>query len=139
MKHKTILLLSFLAIISCKKEGKNQENKTLDNTNNIELTEKQNNGLITLKGKFIFYDGAGVIQTNTQIYGVLPNSKVNELNTLAQQYKNQPTDMVQVEIRGHISNQKNDTILWENKIEIIEILNVSPENTSNNIIKLGDK
>ena len=139
MKHKIILLLSLLAIVSCKKEGKNQEDETLVSNKNVELIEKQNNELITLKGEFIYYNDAAVLQTNTDIYGVLPNKKVTELNTLAQQYKNQPTDMVQVEIRAHISNQKNDTILWENKIEIIEILTVSPANTNNNVIKLGDK
>ena len=32
--------------------------------------------------------------------------------------------MVQVEIRGKITNKKDDKILWENKVEIVEILNV---------------
>ena len=33
--------------------------------------------------------------------------------------------MLQVEIRGKITNEKHDKILWENKVEIVEILKCS--------------
>ena len=46
--------------------------------------------------------------------------------------------MIPVEIRGKITNKKDDKILWENKVEIVEILNVSePKPEENNVVKLG--
>ena len=66
------------------------------------------------------------------------NDKLHELNQLTEKYKTVPTDMVPVEIRGKITNEKDDVILWENKVEIVEILNVfEPEKTDNDIVELG--
>ena len=36
-----------------------------------EKTAKQSDGLTLLKGEFVYYDGAAVLQTNSEIYGVL--------------------------------------------------------------------
>lgn len=92
-----------------------------------------------LKGEFVYYDGAAVLQTQDEIYGVLITDKMHELNKKAEAYKSEPTDMVQVEIRGKITNKKDEKILWKNKIEIVEILNViAPEEEDNNVVKLGN-
>tara|TARA_R110002050_G_scaffold94765_1_gene197121 strand:- start:115685 stop:116056 length:372 start_codon:yes stop_codon:yes gene_type:complete len=93
-----------------------------------------------LKGEFVLYEDAAVIQTDSIIYGVIINKKAHELNEQAKQYKKAPTDMVKVEIRAKVSTQKDDKILWDNKIEIVEILNVSASNQGdNNVVKLGSK
>ena len=89
-------------------------------------TAKQNDGLTLLKGEFVYYDGAAVLQTHADIYGVLITDQLEALNTEAKKYKTQPTDMVEVEIRGKITNTKHDKILWENKVEVVEILSVKP-------------
>jgi len=48
--------------------------------------------------------------------------------------------MVQVEIRGKVTNKKDDKILWDNKVEIVEIINVKPAlKEEDNVIKLGNK
>jgi hypothetical protein len=48
--------------------------------------------------------------------------------------------MVQVEIRGKITNQKDEKILWENKVEVVEILNVqSGSKEENKVIKFGNQ
>ena len=58
----------------------------------------------------------------------------------AKKYKTEPTDMVQVAIRGKITNEKHDKILWPNKVEVVEILNVKPgSKEEKNIIKLGNQ
>ena len=88
----------------------------------------------------MFFEGAAVLQTHANIYGVFLTDKLYELNKRAQEYKNEPTDMVQVEIRGKITNKADDKILWDNKVEIVEILNVKqadPED--NNVVKLGQE
>jgi len=45
--------------------------------------------------------------------------------------------MVNVEITGIISTKKDSKILWENKIEIIDIIAVSAAKETDNILKLG--
>ncbi|MBC3758271.1 hypothetical protein H7U19_07640 [Hyunsoonleella sp. SJ7] len=132
----TILFLS--TIVSCKKETKTQNSGEASSTESLERTAKQSDGLTLLKGEFVYYDGAAVLQTHAAIYGVLLTDKLEELNTQAKAFKKEPTDMVLVEIRGKITNDKHDTILWENKVEIVEILNVKPvSEEENNIVKLG--
>ena len=86
-----------------------------------------------LIGEFVYYDGAAVLQTQDEIYGVLITDEMYELNKKAETYKLNPTDMVPVEIRGRITNKKDEKILWEKKVEIIEILNVTaPKKEDNN-------
>lgn len=125
MKKYFILLVLFSAFLSCKKEVK---------------TASQDEKLALLKGDFIFFDGAAILQTQTEIYGVLITDKMQELNKLAEKYKNLPTDMIPVEIKGIITNKKDDKILWENKVEVIEILNVmQPIPEKNNTLKQGQE
>lgn len=112
MKKTFFILLILTAFISCKKGE-------------------------VFKGEFIFYDNAAVLQTDSIIYGVIINDKAKELEEKAKKFKTEPTDMVQVEIRGTLTNQKDEKILWENKIEIKEILNVFPPKNTDNVIKIG--
>lgn len=136
MKNTFFILFVLLAFISCKNDKKaetKEENIELEKANN------QNEGLTLLKGDFVYYEGAAVLQTQTEIYGVFVNNKMLELNKLAEKYKTTPTDMVNVEIRGKVSNIKDDKILWENKVEVVEIINVTqPNKENNNVIKLGN-
>ncbi len=138
MKKALILLLCLSVFISCKKEVKS-ENQTISE-DSTEKTAKQSDGLTLLKGEFVYYRDAAVLQTHADIYGVFINDKMLELNKLAEKYKTAPTDMVAVEVRGKITNQKDDKILWENKVEIVEILNVAPvSKEKNNVVKLGSE
>ena len=140
MKKTLILLVCLSAFLSCKKDTKSQTTDENSATDGVERTAKQSDGLTLLKGEFVYYDGAAVLQTHAEIYGVLLTDKLEELNDVAKQYKEEPTDMVQVEIRGKITNQKDDKILWENKLEVVEIINVKPTpKEENNVIKLGNQ
>ncbi len=139
MKKLIILLLSVSVFISCKNDSKSETQETL-NSSTEENTAKPSNGLMHLKGSFVYYDGAAVLQTKSEIYGVLITDKLEELQKQVEEYKSAPTDMVNVEIRGKVTNQKDEKILWENKVEILEILDVSPASTEeNNVIKLGSE
>ena len=64
---------------------------------------------------------------------------MHELDKLAQKYKQEPTDMVPVEIRGKITPKPEDEEGWPYRVEIKEILNVyQPDPQDNNVIKLGN-
>ncbi|MEP1488936.1 MAG: hypothetical protein ABJK28_10960 [Algibacter sp.] len=142
MKKAFFIVLILTAFVSCKKETKTQteEQNNVISIDGQEKTAKQNDGLTLLKGEFVYYEGAAVLQTHAEIYGVFVNDKMLELNKLAEKYKATPTDMVNIEIRGKVSNTKDDKILWENKVEVVEIINVTqPSKENNNAIKLGNE
>ena len=133
MKKVLILLLTIAAFTSCKKESKNESVETKDGR-----TAKQNDGLTLLKGEFVYYADAAVLQTHSQIYGVIINDKVDEINKQAKPFKVEDTDFVMVEIRGVVSPKPEGAEGWDNRVEIKEILNVLPiKNEGENVVKLG--
>lgn len=138
MKKALILLVCVSALLSCKNDSKSETKEISTSEESNERTEKQSDGLTLLKGEFVYYDGAAVLQTHAEIYGVLLINKFEDLSKRAESFKTKPTDHVQVEIRGKITNEKHETILWENKVEVVEIIDVKPgSKEDNNIIKLG--
>ena len=145
MKIIILLALTLSAFISCKKDSKTvpiaigteKESISVDNS---EKTAKQNDGLTLLKGDFIYFSDAAVLQTHREVYGVVINEKMHELNEQVQQYKIETTDMVPVEIRGKIIPKPEDEEGWPYRVEIKEILNVSkPKPEDNAVIKIGEE
>ncbi len=145
MKKIILLALVLSAFISCKKDSKTvpiaigteKESISVDNS---EKTAKQNDGLTLLKGDFIYFSDAAVLQTHREVYGVVINEKMHELNEQVQQYKIETTDMVPVEIRGKIIPKPEDEEGWPYRVEIKEILNVSkPKPEDNAVIKIGEE
>ena len=133
MKKALILLLTIAVFTSCKKESKKESVETEDGK-----TAKQNDGLTLLKGEFVYYADAAVLQTHSQIYGVIINDKVDEINKQAKPFKADDTDFVMVEIRGVITPKPEGVEGWDNRVEIKEILNVLPiKNEGENVVKLG--
>lgn len=138
MKNILFIILISVIFFGCKSDKKDTSLESSQTAENAERTAKQNDGLTLLKGEFVYYDGAAVLQTHADIYGVFITDKMRELNKQVEAFKSAPTDMVPVEIRGKITNEKDDVILWENKVEIIEILNVfEPKKEDNEVVKLG--
>lgn len=129
------LALVISTFLGCKNDNKSETNQ---NVSDIENSKKEE-ALTLLKGEFVFYEDAAVLQTQSDIYGVYITDKMLELNKLATPYKTEPTDMVNVEIKGKISDTKDDKILWDHKIEIIEIIQVSQSSKKNETtIKSGN-
>ena len=112
-----------MTVLGCKNNSKNN-NETNDNTEII-------------SGNYIFFDDAAVLQNDVEIYGVILNDVVKELNKKAAILKTSETDMVSLEVRGIVSTKDDPKILWEKKLEIIEIINVSAAKETENILKLG--
>jgi hypothetical protein len=140
MKKVVLLLLITTAFLSCKNDSKKGEEENTSATDNLEKTTKQKDGLTLLKGDFIYFADAAVLQTHREVYGVIIDKKMHELNTQVQQYKKEVTDMVPVEIRGKIIPKPENEEGWPFRVEIKEILNVSKPNPENNdVIKLGEE
>lgn len=145
MKNVFVVLLMLVSITACKNDK--SENVT-DGSSNIESnvdngkTAKQNDGLIAIHGNYLFVaqDNAAVLQTSTQMYGVVINDVVKELNAQVDPLKNEPYDMIPITVRGKLIKNEGVKDEWENKIEIEEILKVSqPKSEDNDVIKLGTK
>ena len=113
-KMKKISLLILIILLGCK------------NSNS--------DGVSTIKGSYIFFEDAAVLQNTNEIYGVFMNEKARELNNLAKKYRASDSDVVNVEVNAIISTKKDPIILWENKIDIIEIINVTASKETNNIL-----
>jgi hypothetical protein len=125
-----------MAFTGCKNDSKSDKNS--DNIENQDdLTSKQNDGLVLLKGEFVYFADAAVLQTNSSsIYGVIINEKMHELDKLAKQFKSEPTDYVFVEIRGEIIPKPENEEGWPYRVNIKEILNVSKSQNDDEVIKL---
>lgn len=137
MKNVIITLLCFTVLLSCKNDKNSEATDSTKSENVNGKTTKQADGLTLLKGGFVYYGDAAVLQTHRDVYAVIIDSKMHELNDMAAKYKNEPTDMVPVEIRGKIIPKPDNEEGWDFRIKVEEIINVSkPNPESNDVIKL---
>lgn len=136
MKRVLILLMSLVLFVNCK--NKNEDTKAIKNQSSSESTVQTDDGLTLLKGEFIYYADAAVLETPTEIYGVVIDDNMHELDKQVQAYKTQATDMVPVEIKGKIIPKPDNEEGWPLRIEIKEIIKVSKPNLEdNNVVTLG--
>jgi hypothetical protein len=139
MKKIILSVLILSSLISCKNDSKKDNQEEIITTDGSEKTAKQSDGLTLLKGDFIYFADAAVLQTHREVYGVVIDEKMHELDKQVQQYKIETTDMVPVEIRVKIIPKTENEEGWPFRIEIKEILNVSkPKPEDNAIIKIGE-
>tara|TARA_Y100000385_G_C12709002_1_gene473772 strand:- start:4 stop:378 length:375 start_codon:yes stop_codon:yes gene_type:complete len=120
---KLIILFFAISVMGCKNNLKNN-NETTDDA-------------IIIAGSYIFFDDAAVLQNDVEIYGVILNDLVTELNKKAALLKTNETDMVNLEVKGIVSTKEDPKILWEKKLEIVEIIKISAAKETENILKLG--
>jgi hypothetical protein len=137
MKKVIITLFCFTVLLSCKNDKKTEANENTIAKDVDGKSDKQSDGLTLLKGGFVYYGDAAVLQTPRDVYAVIVDTKMHELNDMAAKYKKEPTDMVPVEIRGKIIPKPENEEGWAFRIKVEEILNVSePSPESNDVIKL---
>jgi uncharacterized Zn ribbon protein len=143
MKKAFLIFIVFAVTLSCKGEKKSEADATTDNQTIVAedgKTIKQSDGLVAIQGDFIYYEEAAVLKTSTKMYGVILNEKMHELQGQVKAFKKEDTDMVPVTIRGRMFKKNPNEEGWEDKIEIKEILKVSPPNPeANDVIKIGNK
>ena len=99
--------------------------------------KNSSDNLTTIKGSYIFFDDAAVLQTNNDVYGVFMNAKALELNKSAEQYSTTPSEIIYVELKGIVSTEEDDKIKWEKKFDIKEIVSISIEEKERNTLILG--
>ncbi len=100
--------------------------------------DEQTDELITLSGDFIYYADAAVFQTNNEIYGVVIDDKMHELNEAVKSYKNDVTDMVSVTVKAKKYKKPANEEGWPYRIEIKEIIKVvKPNPNKKDVIKIG--
>ncbi len=131
MKKTIALLLIALTIIACKKDSKIE-----DNTSN---SYNQNDGLITLRGDFIYdaSQNAAVIQSANQIYGVVLDDNMRALEKKVSILKKKDTDMVPVTVRAKRIAKPEGEEGWPFRLEIKEIIKVeAPKPDADDVIKI---
>jgi len=137
MKNICITLILMLLFLACKNESTTNPSDDLNETSSQEKTIRQNDELTFLKGEFIYYADASVLQTRQQMYGVVIDEKMHELHLMAKNFKVEDTDFVEVEIRGKITPKPKDEEGWDYRVEIKEIVNVKAVSKSSDVVKLG--
>jgi phosphoserine aminotransferase len=138
MKKIAILLLTLFSILSCKNETKSEVNLEENRSKSYD----QNDGLITMKGDFVYdsQQNAAVFETpNGTIYGVVVDDNMHKLNEKAKPFKADKYSSVQVTVRVKRIKNTNPKILWENNLEIKDILKVEkPDSKKEDVIKLAN-
>ena len=67
--------------------------------------------LTTLKGSYMFFEDAAVLQASNEIYGVYLNDKAIALDEASKKFKPTPTDVIIAEVKGRVSTEKHEKIL----------------------------
>ena len=101
--------------------------------------KKRTEDFTVMEGNYIFFDDAAVLQTSNEIYGVYLNNKTFELNEKLKELNLEQSDEIITKLKGIISTEKHEKILWEKKIEIIEIIEISTKKQRNKTLILGEK
>lgn len=105
MKTKAIVLLSLVTIAACGTQTKEKAE--------------------AIAGEFLYYDGAAVLNTGNDIYGVVIDDMLHELHNQAVTVQKDSFDMVQVYVKGVISDNPN-TEGWARVVQVVEIDSVAP-------------
>lgn len=128
----TIVAILLLAVtfMSCKNDIKTESSST---------SHSKDDGLITMKGDFIYIDNAAVLQTNVDIYGVVIDDQMKELHKAVKPFQTSATDMVPVTVRVRKFAKPANEEGWPYRVEIKEIIKVeTPDSNSTDVIKLGE-
>lgn len=120
MKKLVILFVLALVIISCKNETKEENSTTVENTKN------NDNSLKTIRGEFLFIDGAGVIMGTNFIYGVTIDEMTEELIKQVSSKQRDKFDMVPIVIKGEVNPKPAGKDIWDEIVTIKEIIDVLP-------------
>ena len=134
MKKINLIICFTLVLFSCKNETKQEVN--LDE--NRAKSYSQDDGLITMKGEFVYYEDAAVLQTSKDIYGVVIDDNMHLLKNQVKPFQKEATDMIPVTVRVRKFKKPEGEEGWPYRVEIKEILKVeAPQSDSQDVIKLA--
>lgn len=129
LRFVAILVLA-ATLLGCKNDAKTEVSSA---------SYGKDDGLITMKGDFIYIDNAAVLQTSIDIYGVVVDDQMKELHNAVKPFQTNATDMVPVTVRVKKFEKPADEEGWPYRVEIKEIIKVEkPDSNSIDVIKLGE-
>ncbi|WP_299366913.1 hypothetical protein [Winogradskyella sp.] len=138
MKKLVFILMVSIGLFSCKNEPKE---KGVNLEESRAKSYDQNDGLVTMKGEFL-YDAdkkAAVFQTPNEIYGVVVNDNMHLLNEKVKAFKADEYTSVPVTIRVKRIENTDQAILWDNILEVKDILKVeAPDPNKKDVVKLAN-
>lgn len=138
MKKLVIIFLAVISFYSCKNETKSEVNLEENRAKSYDA----NDGLITMMGDFV-YDAdkkAAVLQTSNEIYGVIIDENLHQLNEKVKPFKTDQYTSVPVTIRVKRVENGNENSLWKYNLEVKEILKVeAPDPNKEDVIKLSNQ
>lgn len=135
MKKLLILFVIGFSLYSCKNE---QKDKPLDLKENRDKSYSKDDGFITVKGEFVYYADAAVLQTASEIYGVVIDDNMHLLDEQVKAFKKEDTDMVPVTVRVKKFKKPENEEGWPYRVEIKEVLKVeAPNPNKEDVIKLA--
>jgi hypothetical protein len=85
----------------------------------------------SVSGEFLFYSGAAVLNTGSEIYGVVIDDMLRELHAQTVPVQKDSFDMVQVYVKGVISDNPNSDG-WSKIVRVVEIDSVAPSSIIEN-------
>ncbi|MEO5789866.1 MAG: hypothetical protein ACOH2D_05870 [Gelidibacter sp.] len=128
MKNQIAILFIATLFISCKNDSKSEVSLD-DSRDGLSVRE--------ISGNFTYFADAAVFQTKNELFGVVENEKAQELITMAEPLKDAPTDEVRVTLKVMVVKKPEHEEGWENRIDIIDIINVLKVNPKDSeIIKI---
>ena len=125
---KLVLIMCLTAFIACKTDKKEVSSDSIEEAVAYQV----------LKGDYLYYTDAAILQTPTEVYGVVLDDEAIALDKKVKPYKVLDTDMVPVEVKGEIIPKSEGEEGWPFKVKIVEILNVTkPAPEKKDVITLG--
>ena len=135
MKKINLIVILALVLFACKNEAKTEVNLEENRAKSYD----ENDGLVTMKGEFVYYADAAVFQTSNEIYGVVIDENLQLLEKQVKPFKKEETDMVPVTVRVRKFEKAEDEEGWQYLVEIKEILKVeAPDPDKKDVIKLAN-
>ena len=133
-KIKFIIILASV-VFACK----NETSPKVSLEENRAKSYSESDGLITMRGEFVYYADAAVFQTSNEIYGVVIDENMHQLEAQVKAFKKESTDMVPVTVRVKKFKKAEGEEGWPYRVEIKEILKVeAPDPTREDVIKLSN-
>jgi hypothetical protein len=135
MKKINLMIILALVVIACKNEAKSEVNLE----ENRAKSYNENDVFVTMKGEFVYYADAAVFQTSNEIYGVVIDDNMHQLEKQVKAFKKEATYMVPVTVRVKKFEKAEGEEGWQYRIEIKEILKVeAPDPNKQDVIKLAN-
>jgi hypothetical protein len=135
LRNSFLIIGCLMFFVSCKNDSK----QNVDLEENRAKSYDENDGFVTMRGEFIYYADAAVFQTSNEIYGVVIDENMLQLEKQVNVFKKEETDMVPVTVRVRKFKKAEGEEGWQYRVEIKEILKVeAPDPNKQDVIKLSN-